>query len=72
MDKMNLIEKLDDLLAEAYIKGPVSFIVMNNITSKIIIEEMIELPFSTIILSRYDDLEVLISESLANYEFRIG
>lgn len=69
---MNLIEKLDDLLAEAYIKGPVSFIVMNNITSKIIIEEMIELPFSTIILSRYDDLEVLISESLANYEFRIG
>lgn len=70
---MNLIEKLDDLLAEAYMKGPVSFIVMNDYTSYNLMREMIggDPPY-TMNLHRYEDLEVLISASLKDYEFRIG
>lgn len=69
---MSVIEQLDNKLREAYMKGPMSFIVMNNITSKMVIGEMVELPFSTIVLTKYEDLEVLISESLKDGEFRIG
>jgi hypothetical protein len=70
---MNIIEQLDNKLRKAYMKGPVSFIVMNNATSKMLMEEMMKIicnPFMT--LSRYEDLEILISESLNNYEFRFG
>lgn len=70
---MELFEKLDDLLAEAYMKGPVSFIVMNDYTSFNLMREMIGTdPLSTMNLSRYEDLDVLISESLKDNEFRIG
>lgn len=72
MDNMSLIEQLDNKLKEAYMKGCASFIVMNGITSKMVIEEMIELPFSIMVLTKYEDLDVLISESLKDGEFRIG
>ena len=73
VDKMNLIEKLDDLLAEAYMKGPASFIVMNDYTSYNLMREMIDgdPPF-TMHLAKYENLEVLISQTLADNEFRIG
>lgn len=70
---MELVEILKYKLQEAYMRGPVSFIVMNTFTAHTLMGEIIGInPPSTMKLSKYEDLEVLISESLNNYEFRLG
>lgn len=70
---MRILKKLHNTLAKAYMKGPVSFIVMNNYTAYNLMKEIIgcDLPY-TVKLHSVENLEVLLSESLINYEFRTG
>lgn len=52
--------------------GNKSFIVMNAATSYAIINETAPNIFNSTTLARYENMEVLISESLQDNEFRIG
>lgn len=75
---MSVTEQLHYKLKEAYMKGPASFIVMNEVTSKRLVEELIFIapiniiPAKFMSLAKYEDLDILISESLNDNEFRIG
>ena len=69
---MSIVQIIDDKLAEAYKKGPQSFLVMNQFTANELLQEMCGCSISSTTLTQFDDLEVLISESLKNYEIRVG
>lgn len=78
MANMSVTEQLNYKLKEAYMKGSAFFIVMNKITSQRLIKELISIAPINIIpakfmnLAKYEDLDILISESLKDNEFRIG
>ena len=69
---MSILQIINDRLAEAYKKGPQSFLVMNQFTANELMQEMCGCSILSTILKQFDDLEVLISESLKNYEIRVG
>ena len=70
---MSTVDLSELALQMAYMQGPKSFIVMNNFTSQQLIKELVGLRNVTFVtITTYEDLEVLISESLKDYEFRIG
>ena len=69
---MSIVQIINDRLAEAYKKGPQSFLVMNQFTANELMQEVCGCSTSSTILTQFDDLEVLISESLKDHEIRIG
>jgi len=68
----NVLDILDNELRDAFMFGNKLFIVMNAATSYAIINETAPNIFNSTTLARYENMEVLISESLQDNEFRIG
>lgn len=66
MNVFQLHYKLINEINDALLRREISFIVMNKVSHDLLIHE------PNYILKEYKGLDVLISESLGDYEFRLG
>ncbi len=67
---MNLHEKLEQILHEKYTKSGVEFIVMNENTAKNLVKDVSGMNIG--VFNKYKGIDVLISETLQDGEFKIG
>lgn len=70
---MNIETKLQNEIKDVLMVHPISFIVMNETTHKLLIDEISDTWFHSIDkLTKYMSCDILISEDVNDNEFKIG